>query len=248
MDLAYLSGVYHGDGAINRRRHSFGANITDHDFAVAIKSKMQTFGVAHLHKHKNKITGRKPFYVVEIFGDGFLHIIDFLTFDSFDVCGKFEFLAGLIDSDGSVRFSPKRYQKCVRIHSTNLSLLKKIADFEGSLGIQSTLSVQTSFRNKPLYTLSVVEKNSLRLLHKMVHLHVRRKQLTFDELIRNLDTFLVRIADVDRRTLFDLYVHHGSTADEIAELMGVSKSSILRWLRIFKIGRRPAWIRKKTIL
>lgn len=145
---AYLLGLVEGDmTAFKKSKYTIRVitNTTHLVFAQHIKRKFEDYGYVRIFPSKNRSLGSYMWCVQVDLDNSFDFLLPGNRINEIENCissnSFFHFLAGFIDSDGSViiRKSGKYFQSVIRAFGQNIDILSKLRNKLESLGYASSL-------------------------------------------------------------------------------------------------------------
>jgi len=205
-DKTYLIGLVEGDlTAFHKSNHTIRiiTNTTHYAFAELIKRKFKRYGYVRIFPTKNR-SFRSYMWCVQVDLD---NTFDFLLPENRpnEIKSMIEkgylvnFLAGFIDSDGSViiRKAGKYYQPIIRLFAQNLQLLNELKEKLEKSGYNPTLyknfskgTLKTWVYNKDYFTLEVYKRDEVFRLLKILPIEhpekIPRKYLALMLINRNV--------------------------------------------------------------
>jgi intein-encoded DNA endonuclease-like protein len=181
-DMAYILGVYHGDGSANDR--SFRLAVKDKDFAehAAVRLEKLGFPRPKLRLRKNHDS---TLWEIFISNKNFVELLNGswdLDFSPRKNWTK-HYLMGLFDSEGCVKMN-----KCITFSNTDTELVENIVKpMLNSFGIQSHIyrNGAGTYGTKDVLELGITGKNNIRSFHKYMRFSIKRKQERLEGIIHD---------------------------------------------------------------
>lgn len=166
-NLAYLYGVYIGDGSINKSKtgNHFQLGVKDKEFALAVLDSLRLEGLSPSLsiEEKSKINKKwSDIYRVSVRSNSLVDCLENIKLEEIKNSNrkiKLSFLKGLYESEGSYYIQSVGTSKRLDISNTDKKLILITKNILESLSIKLSLYTQKYDTNKVVYIISLFSSN-----------------------------------------------------------------------------------------
>lgn len=258
IELAYILGVFLGDGSITGNR-SIVLATTDEDFAKEFMKNMKRWsGIESSMKqlpgkisnfygrlYESKSSWLASTHSVEIVN--FLKNFDLSSIKSASSGIKAAFLRGLFDSDGSI--TRTRNVVTLQLTNTNKMLINLVFRLMKDLGFEDIriTKEKARFSSKIVYRIRTGRKYNILLFYKKVGFSIKRKQSKLREIVKFLNENVKKSRWNKKELLFLRGNYQKLSYKEIAKIIKRSPGTIQRKASNLRLRKSIKWDKNMII-
>ena len=193
-ELAYVLGVVYGDGHVSIKQRRIILGVTDEDFALKFKSKLEKWSSfkarfkKRIKKTDYKVKSRKPqylCYIDSIEASKFIEKFDLNLIKNSQNIFKTKFIKGFFDSDGCVN----KNRSTITIHNSIYNLSNFVSNLLTSLNIKNKIHSRTYFnklteKDITMHNISILGEGR-KIFANTINSSLKRKQERLARFINN---------------------------------------------------------------